>query len=317
VFSVGVGAAEQYCYSHEYKRASITYGACRSIDRTSIEITKERYEKFVKCNWDPSCNSQISSQDPPKPAPTPTSSGKTWCGMHDSTEHLTVSDCFSRNGIPTASRIQAGRLKNDYFAKKNHKAYAKASDTATWSYKTVNTLEAKKGALAHCHGVSKQPSTCRIVNVNGQYVDEAPVPVPDSLNVSSDHRLSDLVGRYSMMFKEISEYDGFIALKVSGGGIIAEMELCYDFSDCAKYKQTKPPEKIGRMVRFDFKPVSGPDYFRGVDLRLHVTFSADVTTYTGELGGYRIVGKRQSQGTPTQAVPKDKDSDDPEESSNQ
>ena len=107
-----------------------------------------------------------------------------------------------------------------------------------------------------------------------------------------------------------------LTLKTSGGAVIAEMELCYEFSTCAKYKQTKPPEKIGRMVQLDFKQVSGPG-FMWDEVQAHITFSADVTTYTGRIGGYRIVGKRQSQGTPTQAVPKDKDSDDPEESSNQ
>ena len=72
----------------------------------------------------------------------------------------------------------------------------------------------------------------------------------------------------------------------------------------------------GGSVKFYFKKVGGMQH-APEDAWASIVFSADRSTYTGQWSGYNIEGKRQNQGTPTQAVPEDKDSGDPEESSNQ
>ena len=118
-----------------------------------------------------------------------------------------------------------------------------------------------------------------------------------------------------MIHKDLKAFNAWITLKVSEGAVIAEMEMCYDFTLCAKFKQTKPPKKIGRMVRFHFKKVSGTQLVMD-EPWVTITFSADGRTYTGNWSGWNIEGKRLSQATPTQAVSKDEDSDESEESSN-
>jgi len=52
VFSIGVSAAEKYCYDSERSNALITFGNCRG---TEAEINKEEFEKLKACKFEARC----------------------------------------------------------------------------------------------------------------------------------------------------------------------------------------------------------------------------------------------------------------------
>jgi len=52
VFSMGVGAAEKYCYDVERSNALVTFGSCRATEEV---ISKKEYEKLKMCKFSVKC----------------------------------------------------------------------------------------------------------------------------------------------------------------------------------------------------------------------------------------------------------------------
>ena len=52
VFSIGVGAAEKYCYDVERSNALVTFGSCRATEEV---ISKKEYEKLKACTFAVKC----------------------------------------------------------------------------------------------------------------------------------------------------------------------------------------------------------------------------------------------------------------------
>jgi hypothetical protein len=216
-----------------------------------------------------------------------------WCGLVKQALEISSSECIERNGIPVPTRNYAEKMDSFFAEWKTHKAVAMGADTYGFSGWADDVAEAQQRALLDCGMTSEQPTTCRLVNVNGKSASKTDYRLLSNSALSGSGEKSDLVGRYSVKLQNSEAVMAdYLKVFVSGENISGEARICFNDSRCALYKfRETQADKRGRYFSAMMSPDLNPGG-RWPDWTIKIAFSKNSDTVIGIFGRWIFTGDR-------------------------
>jgi hypothetical protein len=222
-------------------------------------------------------------------------SRRQWCVTSSGVSNRPYAECLKKNGIPT--RGQAGAIvdrASSYFREwKKNKAFAISTDSIGDSGSWKSGGDAIKRSLLNCYIYSSVPSSCRVVNVNGQYEEHFDEQRARDSAFGANGSVDNLVGTYyfEMNYQGI---DGTLRVKMSGGSISAKLETCIE-GICTDWTlKPNPYTRGGRRLTGTMKRGAKGQSWSAREIFLRASFSKDTKRIIGTFGFYEFEGKKRS-----------------------
>ena len=240
-------------------------------------------------------NDSQDSVQPSSTASTVAISRRQWCVTSSGVSNRPYAECLKKNGIPT--RGQAGAIvdrASSYFREwKKNKAFAISTDSIgdSGSWKTGG--DAIKRSLLNCYIFSSVPSSCRVVNVNGQYEEHFDEQRARDSAFGAGGSVDNLVGTYyfEMNYQGI---DGTLRVKMSGGSISAKLETCIE-GICTDWTlKPNPYTRGGRRLTGTMKRGAKGQSWSAREIFFQASFSKDTNRIVGNFGFYELEGEKRS-----------------------